>query len=88
MVSPVRTVLIPLPSDAACQLDIFRHDCDPLGVYGVQVGVLKEADQVCLRGLLERYDGPTLESYIFLPQILGNFPHKSLERQLPDEQLS
>ena len=34
LVSPVRTVLIPLPSDAACQLDIFRHDCDSLRMNG------------------------------------------------------
>ena len=78
-------VLIPLPSDAACQLNIFQHDCDPLRVDGAQVGVLKEAYQVCLRGLLECYNGPTLKLYVFLSQVLGNLPHQSLERQLPDE---
>ena len=33
---------IPLPSDAACKLDVFGHDGDPFGVDGAKVGVLKE----------------------------------------------
>ena len=37
-------LLVPLPSDVACQLDIFRHNCDPLCVDGSQVGVLKETN--------------------------------------------
>ena len=37
-------LLIPLPSDAACQLNVFWHYRDPLWVNGAQVGVLKETD--------------------------------------------
>ena len=81
----MRAVLIPLPSDAVCQLDVFRHDCDPLCMDGAQVGVLKEAYQVCLQGLLECYNGPTLKLHVLLPQVLGNLSHQSLEWQLPDE---
>ena len=43
-----------LATDAACQLDILRHDRDALGVDGAQVGVLEEADEVGLRRLLQR----------------------------------
>ena len=42
-VSPIRTVLVPLPSNAACQLYVFQHDHDPPGMDGTKVGVLKEA---------------------------------------------
>ena len=45
-------LLVPLPSDAACQLNVFWHDCDPLRMDGTKVGVLKEAHQISLRGLL------------------------------------
>ena len=37
-------LLVPLPSDAACQLDILGHNGDPLCVDGTQVGVLKETN--------------------------------------------
>ena len=33
-------------TDSSCQLDVFWHDGDPLGVDGAQVGVLEEADEV------------------------------------------
>ena len=42
--APLGLFLVPLPSDATCQLDVFRHYRDPLGVDGAQVGVLKETD--------------------------------------------
>ena len=39
---------VPLPSNAACQLDILGHYGDLFGVDGAEVGVLKEAHQVSL----------------------------------------
>ena len=78
-VSPIRTVLVPLPSDAACQLNVFWHYGDPLGVYGTKVGVLEEAYQISLRGLLQCHNGPTLEVYVCLPEVLSQFPHQPLE---------
>ena len=33
-----------LSSDPSCQLDVFRHDGDSLGVDGAQVSVLEQAD--------------------------------------------
>uniref|UniRef100_A0AAQ4RNK7 Core Histone H2A/H2B/H3 domain-containing protein n=2 Tax=Gasterosteus aculeatus aculeatus TaxID=481459 RepID=A0AAQ4RNK7_GASAC len=46
-----------LPADAAGQLDVFGHDGDPLGVDGAQVGVLEQAHQVSLAGLLQSHNG-------------------------------
>ena len=42
-----------LTTDTAGKLDVLWHDGDTLGVDGAQVGVLEEADQVGLGGLLK-----------------------------------
>ena len=42
----------PLAADPPGQLDVLGHDGHPLGVDGAQVGVLEQADQVGLAGLL------------------------------------
>ena len=55
-----------LAADAAGQLDVLGHDGDALGVDGAEVGVLEEADEVGLRGLLERHDGSALEAQVGL----------------------
>ena len=44
--------LSPLSTDPPGELDVLGHDGDPLGVDGAEVGVLEEADQVGLAGLL------------------------------------
>ena len=74
-------------TDAASQLDILGHDGDPLGVDGTQVGVLKEADEVGLRGFLQGHDSRGLEAEVGL-EVLGDLTHETLEGQLPDEELS
>ena len=53
-----------LATDTAGQLDVLRHDGDALGVDGAEVGVLEEADQVRLAGLLERKHGQGLEAQV------------------------
>ena len=40
-------------TDTACQLDVFWHDGNTLGVDGAQVGVLEETDQVCFGCFLQ-----------------------------------
>ena len=75
-----------LATDAAGQLDVLGHDGDTLGVDGAQVGVLEEADEVSLRGLLEGHDGGGLETEVSL-EVLGDLTHKTLEGQLADEEL-
>ena len=52
-----------------------------------EVGVLEEADQVGLGGLLEREHGGALEAQVGL-EVLGDLAHKALERELADQQLS
>ena len=56
----------PLPADAAGQLDVLGHDGHALGVDRAQVGVLEEADQVGLRGLLQGDDSRRLEAEVGL----------------------
>ena len=46
-------ILCTLPADTTCQLDVFGHDGDTLGVDGAQVGVLKQTHQVGFAGLLQ-----------------------------------
>ena len=53
---------------------------------GAEVGVLEEADEVRLRGLLEGEDGGTLEAEVGL-EVLGDLANEALERELADQQL-
>ena len=76
-----------LSTDAAGKLDVLGHDGDTLGVDGAQVGVLKETNQVGLRGLLEGHDSRGLEAEVSL-EVLSDFSDKALEGQLADEKLS
>jgi len=76
-----------LSTNTASQLDILWHDSDTLGVDSTQVGVLKQSNEVSLTGLLESTNGSRLEPEISF-EILSNFSHKTLEGQLPDEELS
>jgi len=55
-----------LAADAAGELDVLGHDGDALGVDGAEVGVLEEADQVRLGGLLQGEDGGGLEAQVRL----------------------
>lgn len=61
-------------------------DGDTLGVDGAKVGVLEQADEVCLNGLLESTDGGRLEAQIRL-EVLGDLTNKTLEREFSDEEL-
>ena len=79
--------LSPLATDPPGQLDVLRHDSDPLGVDGTQVGVLKETHQVGLTGLLKSHHSRALEPQVSL-EVLSNLTDKALEGQLADEQLS
>jgi len=76
-----------LSADTASKLDILWHNSDTLGVNGAQIGVLEQTHQISLAGLLESSNGSRLEPQIGF-EVLSNFSHKTLERQLPDEELS
>jgi hypothetical protein len=75
-----------LPADAAGELDVLGHDGDALGVDGAEVGVLEQADEVSLGGLLQRGDGGGLEAEVGL-EVLRDLADQALEGQLADEQL-
>jgi hypothetical protein len=87
LVDAITMGLSTLSTDPPGQLDVLGHDGHPLGVDGAQVGVLEEADQVSLTGLLQGHDGRALEPQVSL-EVLGNLPDQALEGQLPDEELS
>ena len=53
---------------------------------GAQVGVLEQADEVGLGGLLEGEDGGALEAQVRL-EVLGDLADEALEGELADEQL-
>ena len=75
-----------LSADAAGELDVLGHDGHALGVDRAKVGVLEEANQVGLSGLLEGKDGGSLEPQVGL-EVLGDLTDQPLEGELPDEEL-
>ena len=75
-----------LASDSSSELNVSGHDGDPLGVDGAEVGVLEEADQVGLGGLLEGQDGGALEAELGVERA-GDLAHESLEGELPKEEV-
>ena len=81
-----RSNLGALATDAAGKLDVLGHDGDALGVDGAEVGVLEEANEVGLSGLLEREDGGALEAEVGL-EVLGDLADEALEGELADEEL-
>ena len=81
------TQLCSLSADSAGQLDILGHDGDALGVDGAQAGVLKQTNKVRLACFLKSHHSGALETQVRL-EILSDFSHKTLERQLADQQLS
>jgi len=78
--------LVAFAADAASKLDVRREDGHTLGMDRAEVGVLEEADEVGLPGLLQGLDGVRLEAKIRL-KIVRNLAHQTLERKLADEKL-
>ena len=74
-------VLGTLSPDPPGQLDVLGHDGHPLGVDGTEVGVLEQSHEVGLAGFLQGHHSGALEAEVSL-EILSDFPHKALERQL------
>ena len=82
----ISTISYSFPTDAASELDVLGHDGHALGVDRAQVGVLEEADQVVLSGLLQGNDSRRLEAQVGL-EVLGDLADQALEGQLADQQL-
>lgn len=77
----VKTGLGPFPADTPCKLNVFRHDSHPLRMYGAEISIFKQTDEISLRSLLKCQNSMTLKSQIRL-EVLGNFSHKPLKWQL------
>ena len=73
-------------TDATSQLNVLGHDRHTFGVNGAQVGILKQADEVGFRCLLESKDCRSLKAQITL-EILSNLTNQALEGQLANEQV-
>jgi len=57
-------------------------------VDGAEVGVLHQADEVCLASLLQGKDGSALETQALSLVLAGDLTDDTLEGKLPDEELS
>jgi hypothetical protein len=83
-------ILVALAADAAGKLHVVWHDGDALCVDGAQVGVLEQADEVCLGGLLDGEDGGGLPSIVAAVggfEARGDLAEEALEGALLDEEV-
>ena len=85
-IAKTRQGLGALAADATGELDILGHDRDALGVDRAKVGVLEEADEVGLGGLLKGEDGRGLEAEVGL-EVLRDLADEALEGGLADQKL-
>ncbi len=85
-IAKTRQGLGALAADATGELDVLRHDRDALGVDRAKVGILEEADEVGLGGLLEGEDGRGLEAEVGL-EVLRDLADEALEGGLADQKL-
>lgn len=69
------------------QLHVLRHDGDPLGVNGAEVGVFEQGGQVGLCGFLESEESGCLEANVPIAVFGGDLPHQPLEGQLANEEV-
>lgn len=76
-----------LASDSSSELDISDHDGNSSSVDGAHVGVLEQANEVSLNGLLEGEESGALESEVAVA-LVSNILDDSLERKLSDEEVS
>ena len=49
-------------TDTSCQLDVFGHYGDSLGMDGTEISILEETNQISLARLLKRHDSCALEA--------------------------
>merc|ERR1719253_1709522 len=75
----------PLSSQAPCELDILRHNCNTLCMNGAKVCVFEESDKESLSCLLQGQDSLRLKFAIGL-ELPGDLSHQSLERKLAQKQ--
>lgn len=79
--------LASLTTNATSKIDVLWHNGNTLGVECTQIGVLEQTNKVRLGSLLDCKDSKRLETQIGVV-VLSNLTHKSLERELANQQLS
>ena len=79
-----RQALRALASNTTGQLNVFGHNGYAFSVDGRQVGVFKQSNEIGFGRLLQGQDGRALEAKVGL-EVLRNFAHEALERQLANE---
>ena len=67
-------------------LNVLGEDGHALGVQRAQVAIFEQPDEVGLGSLLQRQHGGGLEAQVVL-EVLGDFAHEPLERELADQQV-
>ena len=78
--------LSPLTPDSSSELDILRHNSNPLGMNGTKIGIFKEPNEISLSRLLKSRNSAALKTKVSL-EILSNFSYQSLEWKFPDKKL-
>ncbi len=64
------------------------HDGDALGVFGTELGIDEEVDEIVLSSFLESLDGETLESDVLFVVALDEFSDELGEWELSDQEVS
>ena len=75
-----------LSTNASRKLHVFRCDCNAIAVDACQIGVLENADEVALTGLLQGHNcllGPSHLGVV----ILSYLTHQSHKGELPNQQI-
>jgi hypothetical protein len=79
--------LCPFTTNASGQLNVLGHDGDMLGVNGAQACILKHANKVSLRSLLEGKHSRALETQVVI-EILSNLSYQMLEWRIANQKVS
>jgi len=80
------SILSPLASDSASELNILRHNGNSLSMNSTKIGIFKQTNKISFSCFLKSRNSATLESEICF-EILSDFSNQSLERKLPYEKL-
>lgn len=76
--------VVPEAADPTGEVHVAGHDCDALGVYGAQVGVHEEVDDVVFGGVLEGVDGVDAPAEVRVKLDVGDLLDEAGKGEAPD----
>nr|AFK34563.1 unknown [Lotus japonicus] len=79
--------LSPFTTNTSSKLDVLGHNGHPLSMDSTEIGILKQSNKISFSSFLKSKYSMALEPQISL-EVLCNFTNKTLEGQLPDQELS